>query len=295
MVNEAKSGINRGNVYTTNLSALGLAYAISVPGFTTLANNQYKIGVGNTFSLIDNATKVRGAHTLKAGLEIRRIQLNQGNTASGTVSFSSLTNFSGNAVSAASYAAELPVNGLRKTALYAYVQDEWKVKPNLTVNAGVRYSFYNKFHEVLGRANPFDFGTCGPTGFCGAGASFGRRNLLDFDPRASLSWSPTVWHGKTVLRAGGGIYHGDGQLDDQNLPINNEVARYTVSAKTIPALSFPVTPFFATATGIVSPRNMDRLRKDMYVSQWGLSLQEALPKDFVGTDYVRRQQGDRTC
>ena len=283
LLNEAKFGFNRGNVYTTNQSTLGLPYAVSVSGFTTLASNLYKIGVGNSFSFIDNATLVRGAHTLKFGVEVRRIQLNQGNTASGTVTFSSLASFLGNSASAATYAAQLPVNGLRKTEVYSYAQDEWKLRPNLTVNAGVRYTFYNMFHEVLGRAIPFDFGTCGPQGFCGAGASFGNPNLLDVDPRISLTWAPSALRGRTVLRSGFGLYHGDGQLDDQNLPISNEVARYTLSAKTIPTLSFPVTPFLANTPGIVSPRNMDRTRKDMYVSQWGLSVQQALPQNLIAT------------
>ena len=283
LVNEAKFGFNRGNVYTTNLSSLGLPYAVSVSGFTTLPTNQYKIGVGNSFSYIDGATLIRGLHTLKMGMEVRRIQLNQGNTASGTVSFSSSLNFASNAVSSATYAAQLPVNGLRKTEVYAYAQDEWKLRPTLTANLGLRYSFYNRFHEVLGRAIPFDFGTCGPAGFCGAGADFGNPNTLDLDPRLSLTWAPSRAAGKKVLRAGFGIYHGDGQLDDQNLPISNEVARYSLSAKTIPGLSFPVTPFLAGMPGIVSPRNMDRRRKDMYVSQWGLSGQQALPASFVGT------------
>jgi hypothetical protein len=84
------------------------------------------------------------------------------------------------------------------------------------------------------------------------------------------------------MRSGFGLYHGDGQLDDQNLPINNEVGRYSLSAKTIPNLSYPVTPFL-NGPGTVSPRDMDRNRKDMYVSQWGFSVQQALPRNFVGT------------
>ena len=283
LVNEEKFGFNRGNVYTTNLSSLGLPYAVSVSGFTTLPTNQYKVGVGNSFSYVDNATLIRGPHTLKVGAEVRRIQLNQGNTASGAVSFSSTGDFANNAVSSASYAAELPVNGLRKTEVSAYVQDEWKIRPSFTANLGLRYIFYNRFHEVLGRAIPFDFGTCGAAGFCGAGAEFSSPNTLDLDPRLSLMWAPARAHGKTVVRTGFGIYHGDGQLDDQNLPINNEVARYAISAKTAPGLSFPVTPFFAGTTGTVSPRNMDRRRKDMYVAQWGLSVQQALPAELVGT------------
>jgi outer membrane receptor protein involved in Fe transport len=241
-----------------------------------------KIGVGNSFSYIDNLTMVRGAHTLKLGAEIRRIQLNQGNTPSGAIAYSSTASFLANSVSSASYAAELPVNGLRKTEAYSYAEDEWKVRPNFTLNLGVRYSFYSVFSEVNGKAIPFDFSTCGAVGFCGAGASFGNPNTLDVDPRVSVTWAPAALHSKTIMRSGFGLYHGDGQLDDQNLPINNEVGRYSLSAKTIPNLSYPVTPFL-NGPGTVSPRDMDRNRKDMYVSQWGFSVQQALPRNFVGT------------
>ena len=283
LVNELKFGFNRGNVYTTDQSVLQTPYAISISGFTTLSGNEYKPGVGNSFSYIDNLTWIKGNHTLKFGVEVRRIQLNQGNTANGTVSFSSAASFLSNSVSSATYAAELPINGLRKTELYSYVEDEWKLRPNLTINAGVRYSFYNIFHEVLGRANPFDFNTCGPQGFCGMGASFGNPNTLDIDPRISVTWAPAANGGKTVIRSGFGIYHGDGQLDDQDFPISNEIAQYSLSAKTIPNLSYPITPFLSSTPGIIAPREADRDRKDMYVTQWGLSIQQAIPHEFVAT------------
>jgi hypothetical protein len=277
LVNEAKFGFNRGNVYTTNQSALGLPTAIAVSGFTTLSNNEYKIGVGNDFSEIDDLTMVRGNHTLKFGAEVRRIQLNQGNTANGTVTYASTAGFLANAVSSASYASPLPVNGLRKTEVYSYAEDEWKLKPNLTFNLGLRYSFFNLFHEVFGKAIPFDFATCGPQGFCAAGASFGRINALDFDPRVSLAWAPRAFGGRTIFRSGFGIYHGDGQLDDQNLPISNEVGQYSLSA-----VSFPISPYL-NGPGTVSARDDDRNRKDSYVSQWGFSVQQALARNFVNT------------
>ena len=186
-------------------------------------------------------------------------------------------------MNSASYAAELPVNGLRKTEFFGFLQDEYKWKPNVTINAGVRYEFYNRFHEVAGRAIPFDFGTCGVQGFCGAGAEFSRPNTKNVDPRLAIAWAPAKLGGKTVLRIGGGIYHGDGQLDDQNLPIANEVHRYSLSVATIPGLTYPIDPFLANTPGIVSPRDMDRLRKDMYVSQWGASIQQSLGHNLVGT------------
>ncbi len=282
LVNELKFGFNRGNVYTTTQGVANLPYSIAVSGFTTLANNEFKTGVGNSYSYIDNLTEVRGNHTLKLGVEVRRIQLNQGNTSNGTITFSSAANFLSNSVSSATYAQALPVNGLRKTEIYSYSEDEWKLLTNLTLNLGVRYTFYNIFHEVNGKAIPFDFATCGAVGFCVAGASFGNTNKLDIDPRISITWAPATLGGKTVVRSGFGLYHGDGQLDDQNLPISNEVGQYSLSSKTIPTLSFPVTPFL-NGPGTVSARDDDRRRKDMYVSQWGLSLQQAIGYDLVGT------------
>src|ERR1700691_2020859 len=282
LVNEFKFGFNRGTANTIDINTTGIPYAVSVSGFTTLNNNRVSSGVGNSFSGIDNLTWVKGRHTVKTGVEIRHIQMNQGNTEAGTLVFASTAAFDANQVSTASLNGTLPINGLRKTQYYGYLQDEFKVNPNLTLNLGARYSFFNIFHEVEGRANPFDFATCGPQGFCGIGASFGQPNYGDIDPRIAFAWSPTK-SGGSVIRAGYGIYHEDGQLDDQNLPISNEVFAYSLSNKTIPNLSYPITPFLAETTGIISPRDDDRLRHDTYVEQWGLSVQQQLPADFVGT------------
>jgi carboxypeptidase family protein len=289
LVNELKFGFNRSTADTYDINQSGIPYVISVSGFTNLNNNRISIGVGNSFSYIDNLTWVKGRHTLKAGIEIRRIQLNQGNTEAGTVTYASLSAFDKNQVSTATLNGALPINGLRKTQYYGYIQDEFKWRPNFTVNLGARYSFFNLFHEVQNRANPFDFATCGPQGFCGAGASFGQPNYADIDPRIAFAWSPGS-STRTVIRAGFGMYHEDGQLDDQNLPISNEVYAYSLSNKTIPNLSYPIAPFLVDTTGIVSPRDDDRLRKDTYVTQWGVSVKQTLPADLVGTvSYVGSQ------
>lgn len=287
LVNELKFGFNRSTVFTTNQGLTNLPYSVAVAGLTTLANNELNLGVGNSFSYIDNLTLARGPHTLKFGVEVRRIQLDQGNTANGTIVYSSLnlpsSSFLVNAVSSATFNQQLPVNGMRKTAVYAYAQDEWKPRPNLTLNLGVRYSFYNIFHEAHGKANPFDFATCGAAGFCGVGASFGNPNTLDIDPRIALAWSPAALGArKTVIRSGFGMYHGDGQLDDQNVPIKNEVGAYSLSTKSTPGLAYPITPFL-NGPGTISANADDRDRKDMYVIQWGLSVQQEFSHDLVGT------------
>jgi hypothetical protein len=281
LVNEAKFGFNRATSNTYSLGVTDIPYQIIVTGISTQNYNRVSISVGNTFSWIDNLTWVHGRQTLKAGVEIRRIQMNQGNTINGKVTFSSVEKLAANKLSKATLSEALPTNGLRKMDYIGFLQDEFKLNSNLTANLGVRYAFFDLFHEVNGKSNPFDFATCGPQGFCGVGASFGQRNYGDIDPRVAIAWSPER-NGKTVFHAGFGMYHEDGQLDDQNLPNKNEVHAYSLSSKTIPNLSYPIDPFLS-GSGTISPQDGDRRRKDTYVEQWSASAQRALPADFVGT------------
>ncbi len=280
LVNELVFGYNRSTSNTYNLSSTGSIYQIAIsagpgPGFGDLNYEYNTIYVGNTFSYIDNLTWNHGRQTIKAGVEVRHIQLNQHYGEHGTVTFATLQNLGANQVAKASLTGALPVNDLRKNWIVGYVQDEFKLRPNFTLNLGARYTVFQLFDEAHGKANPFDFATCGPQGFCGVGASFGFQNYGDFDPRFGLAWSPGG-SGKTVVHAGFGIYHEDGQLDDQNLPAKNEVPSYSVRN-----VSYPPDPYFTSAT--LSPNAEQRNRKDTYVEQWVLSVQQQLPANFVGT------------
>jgi hypothetical protein len=130
------------------------------------------------------------------------------------------------------------------------------------------------------------------------GASFGQQNLGDVDPRVAFAWTP--WKGQTVIRGGFGMYHEDGQLDDQNLPAKNEVPSYAATAGSSSPISYAGTstatsnncpgPVVVTGTGncafgagTLSPNAEQRNRKDTYVEQWSLSAQRELPANFVGT------------
>jgi hypothetical protein len=289
VINESKFGFNRGTTDTIYLNQTGSLYAISVAGLATLNNGRVSTGVGNTFAGLDDLTWVKGRHVIKAGVEVRRVQMNQGSSTYGTVSFNSLSSFAADQAYKASITGTYPVNGLRKTDLFVYFQDEFKWRPNLTLNLGVRYTIFGIFSEVYGRGNPFDFATCGPAGYCGVGASFGPGNYGDVDPRIAFAWAPTVFGGKTVIRSGFGIYHEDGQLDDQNLPDKNEVLSYALTPKNCPGLSFPIavgangSP--ACVNGTSSPNAEERDRKDTYAGQWGLSVQQALPSNFLAAVY----------
>ena len=281
LVNEAKFGFSRSTSNTYNSSRTGAVYQIAVstgpgPGFGTQNYSYNSIYVGNAFSGIDNLTYVRGRHTVKTGFEFRHIQLNQHYGQHGTVTFASLLTLGADKVSKASLTGSLPVNDMRKNWIFGYVQDEYKVRPNFTMTLGARYTVFQIFDEAQGKANPFDFDTCGPQGFCGIGASFGNQNYGDFDPRVGFVWSATQDR-KTIVRSGFGIYHEDGQLDDQNLPAKNEVPSYSVKNVT-----YPVTGYF-TGSGTISPNAEQRNRKDSYVEQWDLSIQQEFPANFVST------------
>ena len=294
LVNEAKFGFNRSTSNTYNLGKNGTPYQIAIatgpgPGFITQNYDYSSIYAGNTFSGIDNVTWIHGRHTLKFGAEIRRIQLNQSSEEHGKVTFSTVENLAANLVTKATLSGALPVNHLRKNDYYGYAQDEYRWTPRLTLNLGVRYTVFELFHEENGLANPFDFGTCGPQGFCGIGASFGQQNYGDVDPRVGFAWTP--WEdSRTVIRGGYGIYHEDGQLDDQNLPAKNEVPSYSVKTTKSLQLTYPVDPFF-TGPGVLSPNAEQRNRKDSYTEQWSLSVQRELPANFVGTVYYLGSNG----
>ena len=286
LVNETKFGFNRATSNTFNLNETGILYQIAIatgpgPGFLTQNYDYGSIYAGNSFSWLDNLTWIHGRHTLKFGAEFRRIQLNQSSGEHGKITFTTVEDLAANLVTKASLTGSLPVNHLRKNDYFGYAQDEYKWLPNLTLNLGVRYTVFDLFHEEDGLANPFDFDTCGPQGFCGIGASFGRQNYGDIDPRVGFAWTP--WKDdKTVIRGGFGIYHEDGQLDDQNLPAKNEVPSYSTKSTSSLQLTYPVDSYF-TGPGTLSPNAEQRNRKDTYVEQWSLSTQRELPANFVGT------------
>jgi outer membrane receptor protein involved in Fe transport len=218
---------------------------------------------------------------LKFGFEFKRLFLNQGTSNSGTLTYTSTTNLLNNQVGTASYTSILPLARQRKNMYWAYAEDEWKVTPNLTINAGVRYNVFNALRALDNQAVPFDFVTCG--GFCPKTYSYFNPRFNDIDPRIGIAWSRR----NTVVRVGAGIYHTDGQADDQNLPISNTVNRYSFNNVSFPGLSYPLDPFLVYAQngglGVVSPRALDRNRKDDYVSAWTVSLQQSLPLRLIAT------------
>lgn len=279
LIAEVKLGINQTIYHTANLSQV--PFGVAVSGFSSLTGSSTTDYPSKTVDWINNVSWAKGRHVLKFGFETRWVLLNQGTSQSGTLTYTSTAAFLANSMGSASYTALLPLVRQRKVQYFGYAQDEWKVTPNLTLTAGIRYNFFNALHAIHNDDVPFDFATCG--GYCPRMDSFFHPRYDDLDPRLGIAWA----HGDTVLRAGGGIYHTDGQEDDQNLPISNTVDRYSFSNTTFPTLAYPLTPFLlyaeAGGLGVVSPRDLDRNRKDDYVAAWTASIQRKLPLNIIAT------------
>jgi hypothetical protein len=248
---DARLSYVRGTYESAYQGTIGLPYSLAVTGFTTLTGDQSTYGASNSYAAQDAIAWIRGRHSLEAGAETRLVELNQRNSAAGVIDFSSFEDFAENRVSTASYNQALATNGLEEWQFYGWVQDNWRWREGLLLGAGLRYQFFNQLHEVHGKAIPFDFSTCGVQGFCLPGAGFGRLNLLNLDPRLFVAWAPAhgpAWlRSRVVARAGGGVYHSNGLLSDQSQPIYNEVKNFYLSSALQTGLSYPITPFLASA------------------------------------------------
>ena len=145
LINETKFGFNRGTTDTIYLNPTGSLYAISVAGLTSLNNGRVSTGVGNTFAGIDDLTWVKGRHVIKAGAEVRRVQMNQGSSSYGTVSFNSLASFAANQSYKASITGTYPVNGLRKTDFFGYFPGRVQIAAESHAESGPALQLFSVF------------------------------------------------------------------------------------------------------------------------------------------------------
>jgi len=312
LFNEAKVYINRAPFHNPQASAL--PFAVSTSNFVGLNDDTADIEIGSTFGVVDNMIWTYGRHAFKTGMEIRRVRLNQGQTADNVLSFASEPDMVNADLSKLSYIAPWCCHGLRRMFYMPYFQDEWKITPTLTLTAGLRWEYYGVAHEATNRTTVFDVnefhGVClgsgsfntlpvppsaGPinTAPCPKDPALYNPNYKNIDPRLALAWAPGALHGKTVFRAGFGIYHGAAQNDDLNAGLESDTFRVTVNPPS--SGPFTLSPAFEQlepdlsglpATQIQKqashPRALQREgRRDLYAETWGLTIDHELPAGFL--------------
>ena len=311
LFNEAKIYINRSPFHNPQASAL--PFAVNTDSFVALNDNTADIEVGTTYGVVDNVTWAHGRHAFKTGMEIRRVRLNQGQTADNVLNFSDDNSLVTAQLSKITFNAPWCCHRLRRTFYMPYFQDEWKVTPTLTLSAGLRWDYYGVAHEATKRTTVFDLsqfhGVClgsgsfntlpvlsgsGPinTAPCPKNPALYNPNYKNFDPRLSVSWAPSALHGRTVVRAGFGIYHGAAQNDDLNAGLESDTFRVKVNQTVALSPAFEqTTPDLSSVTSqkqASHPRALQRQgRRDLYAEEWGLTIEHELPANFLlSTQYL---------
>ncbi len=229
---------------------------VSVSGGFTIGNNfEGEIPqAGNSFQWTDSITKVRGNHTFKFGAEARRMRFDQHLF----FEVSGFYNYFGTGVNTTGFSDLYPdyllglpdeyqqgaaqVENVRETSIYTFAQDSWKIRPNLTLNYGLRWEFNSPLADIGHRVQTFrpgqnstvypcqlsqysiqyfrnlgfpgqDCNSAGvvPTGLVvpgdkGVPPGLTQTYYKAFAPRIGIAWSPGK-SGKTSIRAGWGMFY----------------------------------------------------------------------------------------
>ena len=231
-----------GSVAGFALPGQGANAGVATPGGLVRANSATN-GSGQpytpyTLSFIDNLSWTHGNHSFKFGGEVREIRMWTDRIGGTTYTWASINNFLTNSLQSTQFLGDLSAPSpffnnstgqaqARQTYYIGYAQDEWKIKPNLTLNYGLRYEYYTPLREKDNRQILFDIVTGVLRDPSGDPYSSSKTN---FGPRIAMTWSPNpngngfFGGGKTVLRGGFGIYYGPGQTEDQIQPIDRTVS-----------------------------------------------------------------------
>ncbi len=288
---------------------------LSFTNFGGLSDASPQLRRDRTLLLHEGLTLVRGRHNLTFGADYRRSQLDSrtDSNARGSFSFSGLATSGLDARSQplpftgfdfADFLLGLPqsssvrfgsANTYFRGASYAvWAQDDWRLRRNLTVNAGLRYEFFPPLREKFSRIANLDIapgftgaavvtpGESGPYSgpFPDALINADRNNL---SPRIGLAWRPFPQR-RLQVRAGYGAFH-DGSIYARFASRLASQPPFANTAHWSTSLANPLTlerGFPAQAAGkITNTFAVDRGYRVGYAQTWNLALQQELPYSLV--------------
>jgi hypothetical protein len=293
VVSEAPQTLNALNPIASDptLAFVSGAYVgnITVTGATPFTGGLGAIGEYDyrftSYQFYNDAFYTRGVHSLKFGLAVEHIADNQAGigSPSGFFTFGSLRNFLLN--QPASFKAPLTrsggVLGTHETIVAGYVGDDWRVRPNLTLNLGLRYEMATVPAEEFGRLSNLPALTSTQPHL--GSPFFQNPTTRNFEPRIGLAWDP-FGDGKTAVRSAFGIF------DVLPLPylftlIELQSAPYTVqgNASPLPAGTFPSGAYSQLTSGTLRYAYVEPRPRRNYVMQWNFNIQRQLGSDWTLT------------
>jgi hypothetical protein len=191
-----------------------------------------------TFGYKDVATKVLRAQTMKFGFDLTRLYYLNVPISDPQYTFYNLWDFMNDAPEAEGGAFQATTgipggyrNDNRESIFGIFFQDDWKLRPNLTVSAGLRYSYFGPITDKDDHMGALIFGSGSSllTGIkleTGVGAWVAQK--MNFGPQLGFNWSPDWFKSKLVVRGGFGLNYNQQQIatannDDGNPPGSNGI------------------------------------------------------------------------
>jgi hypothetical protein len=322
VVNELRLGFNRvaGGVYPEERSGASLNQQVGLPelwsnprdsglslitisGFSPVGDeyNNPQHSVTNTLQVLENVSFARGRHLMKAGFEFRRLQQNayRDIQARGFLTFSDYARVTGNALGdlllgyvAYSGGARLDnPQYLRNYSWNGFVQDSFRLRPSLTLLAGLRYEYNSPSVDRYDRATLYDPRTRGLVGVGTAGVP--RSGYLpdrnNWAPRVGIAWSPGGSDG-TVVHAGYGVFYDQSSLaPGEGLYFNPPYYDFRLYFP-LPGLPLTVTDPFPEEYPFATPPSalgFDPGLRTGYLQHWNVKVQRQLGKSrFLEVAYV---------
>jgi hypothetical protein len=249
----------------------------------------------NLYTFSDAVQMNRGKHQLSFGVWFQRIQDDEDSASRqlGQASFTSLTTFLEG--TASTFQVVPAPNELGWRSLFGawYFSDTIKLRPNLTLQTGIRHEFTTGWNEESGRAANYLTGANGvlETNPRVGGAAFTENNAKRLlSPRVGLAWDP-FGNGRTAIRTGFGMYY---SLIDDLAFLLNSLPPYngSVSYNNVPLASvLPVIPGVppppSCGPGIpqpcttFAPQGVQPDAKTQAVEEWDFTLEQQLDRNTV--------------
>ncbi|MGA2834018.1 MAG: TonB-dependent receptor [Terracidiphilus sp.] len=259
LLNEARAnaaGWRYNEIASNPQSPVGLpqlSWSPSAPGSTGL--NQLGSALGSdldqwTFEYKDVATKVSNRHTVKFGGELTRLYFLNNPVGRPNYNFYNVWDFLNDAPNEESgnFNTVTGFPGANRQDVRAnifgfFVQDDWKFRPNLTVNLGLRYEYYGSIYDKQNNLSIVEFGT-GANYLTGInmrqGGNAWSPQKGNFGPQIGFNWSPDLFKGKLVLRGGYGLNYNQEMIAiSTNIDANPPGAGYYDFASASPAAINP--------------------------------------------------------